>query len=206
MRRIVLTDANVIFGRVPRDYLFYAHAAGVISVRWSDTILDEVERNLAKQGRPQPRLRANLLRFMPECRVEITPESIAVFDGLDLPDPDDVHVMAAAYVAEADILCTDNTQHFPLSAMERIGAVRLTTDETLSYMMREYPVDMMTVHRKVISVNRDSTTDSLTERLDKSGCPVSASDLRELASGSQFVRSHERSGFGVTGYWRSPRA
>lgn len=206
MRNIVLTDANVIFGRIPRDYLFYAHAAGVIRVRWSDTILDEVERNLAKQGRPQPRLRENLLRFMPECRVEVTPESIAVFDGLYLPDPDDVHVMAAAYVAEADILCTNNTKHFPLSAMERTGAVLLTLDQTLSLMMREYPVDMLAVHHKVVSVNRGATTDSLAERLVRSECHVSASDVRELASGSQFVRSHERSGSAVTGYWRSPRA
>ncbi|MCB0975598.1 MAG: hypothetical protein KDB86_13750 [Actinobacteria bacterium] len=41
-RSIVLADANVLYSRVLREYLVYAADEGVISIRWSRTILTEV--------------------------------------------------------------------------------------------------------------------------------------------------------------------
>ena len=44
--RIVLGDANVLYSRVLRDYLVYAADQGVISIRWSRAILNEVVKHL----------------------------------------------------------------------------------------------------------------------------------------------------------------
>jgi len=47
-RRIVLADANVLFSRSLRDYLLVAGEEDLISVVWSNEILDEMARNLVK--------------------------------------------------------------------------------------------------------------------------------------------------------------
>jgi predicted nucleic acid-binding protein len=43
---IVLADANVLYSRVLRDCLLYAAAGQLISVRWSQRILDELAKHL----------------------------------------------------------------------------------------------------------------------------------------------------------------
>ncbi len=43
---IVLADANVLYSRVLCDYLLYAAAEQLISVRWSQRILDEFAKHL----------------------------------------------------------------------------------------------------------------------------------------------------------------
>jgi len=46
---VVLADTGVLFSRVLRDYVMYAGTDGVIWLRWSDSILDELERTLAER-------------------------------------------------------------------------------------------------------------------------------------------------------------
>ncbi len=40
--RVVLSDANVLYSRVLRDYLLYAATRQLISIAWSQSILDEM--------------------------------------------------------------------------------------------------------------------------------------------------------------------
>lgn len=42
---VVLTDANVLFSRVLRDYFMYAAERGIVDLKWSTRILDEMVRN-----------------------------------------------------------------------------------------------------------------------------------------------------------------
>jgi len=44
---VVLADANVLFSRVLPDYLLYAATRRVITVNWSQAILDDVAEHLA---------------------------------------------------------------------------------------------------------------------------------------------------------------
>ena len=51
-------DANVLLKAGPRDTLLRAAEVGLYRPYWSETILDEVQRNLtdllARRGRPDP--------------------------------------------------------------------------------------------------------------------------------------------------------
>ena len=68
--------------------------------------------------------------------VEVPPGSA---DGLSLPDPADVHVLAAAIAGGADVLLTANLRDFPIATLARHGLTRRSPDELLSEALSEAP-------------------------------------------------------------------
>src|SRR5437868_1639133 len=93
----VVLDACVLYPQTLRDLLLRLALAGLYSARFSERILEEVRRNLVSGGRVTE---ANALRMIQliranagECIVEV---SAAVPLELQLPDPDDVHVVQTA--------------------------------------------------------------------------------------------------------------
>lgn len=46
---VVLSDANIVFSRVLRDYVLYAMTHQLIRVRWSQAILDEAVRRMIEK-------------------------------------------------------------------------------------------------------------------------------------------------------------
>ncbi|MDR1152763.1 MAG: hypothetical protein LBK72_09885, partial [Bifidobacteriaceae bacterium] len=45
----VLTDANVLFSRVLRDYILYAAEEGLIAVAWSQQVLDDMAEHMMEK-------------------------------------------------------------------------------------------------------------------------------------------------------------
>ncbi|HMT87921.1 MAG TPA: hypothetical protein PKE40_16405, partial [Arachnia sp.] len=56
--KIVLTDANILYSRVLRDYLVYASDEGALAIRWSRAILDEAVEHVGAQDPPRPQWRS----------------------------------------------------------------------------------------------------------------------------------------------------
>jgi predicted nucleic acid-binding protein len=116
--RVVLADANVLYSRVLRDYLFYAADQEIIVITWSSQILAEVtehlEQNVAgfDRGAGERLVRA-MNRAFPFAEVEPGEDHWRVLADVALPDEDDRHVLAAALAADATVLCTSNTKDFP---------------------------------------------------------------------------------------------
>lgn len=87
----------------------------LFNARWSDQIHDEWIRNLMER-RPDltqeqlQKIRMLMDKSVPDCLVK-GHESLA--EKLDLPDPDDNHVLAAAIIARADVIVTYNLKDFP---------------------------------------------------------------------------------------------
>jgi hypothetical protein len=84
--RVVLSDANVLFSRVLRDYLLYAADQEIIAIAWSSQILAEVtehlERNVAGFDRATgERLVRAMNRAFPFAEVEPDAEHWRVLDG-----------------------------------------------------------------------------------------------------------------------------
>lgn len=109
---IVLLDANVLFPFTLRDTLLRAAAAGFYQVRWSATILDEVERNLTKTSTipadKAARLRAVMEREFPEAMVTDYEQLIVAMTN----DEKDRHVAAAALKTGAQVIVTFNVKDF----------------------------------------------------------------------------------------------
>lgn len=63
-------------------------------------------------------------------------------EGLWLPDPDDIHVLAAAIQGDAEILVTNNISDFPTRVLGQHGILRRDAD---GFMM-----DLLTDHETVV--------------------------------------------------------
>jgi predicted nucleic acid-binding protein len=117
---VVLYDANVLYPSTLRDLLIRIAQAGLVQAKWTDHILDEVFRNLAA-NRPDldperlARTRELMNKAVRDCLVTGYEPLV---DVLDLPDPDDRHVLAAAIKARAQVIVTDNLKDFPSDALE----------------------------------------------------------------------------------------
>lgn len=78
---------------------------------------------------PSLRTREMMCLAVPECLVTDYEETI---DALDLPDPDDRHVLAAAIRSGATTIVTANLKDFPTSILGGLGAEAVHPDDFVS--------------------------------------------------------------------------
>ena len=115
MSFVVLYDASVLYPSTLRDLLIRIAQERLVQAKWTDRILDEVFENL-HENRPDldpdalARTRKLMLCAVRDCLVTGYEPLIA---ALELPDPDDRHVLAAAIRARAQVIVTDNLKDFP---------------------------------------------------------------------------------------------
>ena len=115
MSFVVVYDACVLYPSTLRDLLIRIHQAGLVQAKWSDEILDEMasalRRNLPDIGEEKlERLRGLMVKAVRDCRVT---NYEPLIDAVELPDPKDRHVLAAAIRARAQVIVTDNSRDVP---------------------------------------------------------------------------------------------
>jgi predicted nucleic acid-binding protein len=119
--RVVL-DAFVLIPMPLADTLLrMAEAPRLYLPKWSQTIMDEVTRNLVSKWE-MPRERAlrraeELRRHFPEAWVEGFETLIDVLTN----DPKDRHVLAAAVRSHSEMIVTYNRRHFPAASLQPWG-------------------------------------------------------------------------------------
>jgi predicted nucleic acid-binding protein len=134
MAFVVLLDANVLYPATLRDFLITLATTGLYSAKWTEQIHDEWSRNLLEK---RPELEAALARTrelmniaVPDCLVSGYEPLI---EGLELPDPDDRHVLAASIRCGAQIIVTHNLKDFPEDTLYHYGIEAMHPDEFLEY-------------------------------------------------------------------------
>jgi hypothetical protein len=132
-RYAAIIDACALYPAQLRDLLLSMATTDQFSVRWTDQIHDEWIRNLVANGGSPEKL-ARTRRIMndavPDCLVTGYEHLI---DGLELPDPGDRHVLAAAIVARVDAIVTTNLKHFPAQILSRYSLEALHPDDFVMY-------------------------------------------------------------------------
>lgn len=132
----VVLDACVLYPAPLRSCLLYAAQTGLFNVRWTEQINDEWVRNLLKNRPDLPheklqRTTQLMSDNIPDCLVEGYEPLI---NGIDLPDPDDRHVVAAAIRGQADAIITFNLADFPQEKLAPLGITAIHPDEFLADM------------------------------------------------------------------------
>lgn len=131
MAFVVLYDACVLYPAPVRDLLLRIANAGIVRARWSERILDECFTNIIAQ-RPDlnqknlDRTRRLICEAVPDCLVTGYEH---LEKGLELPDPDDHHVLAAAIRANAQAIVTFNLRDFPDHVLARYDIETKHPDE-----------------------------------------------------------------------------
>ncbi|WP_246567617.1 PIN domain-containing protein [Streptomyces flaveus] len=164
-----------------RDLLIRVSRKGFVRARWTDIILDEVDRSIARNYDIAPEALARRRSLMNEAvRDCLITGFEPLMEGLKLPDMDDRHVLAAAIQAGAQVIVTNNRKDFPPDYLANWGIERKSADE---FMMDLVGLDDRVVYACVqeIATSRrrpPQTFDDVLAQLERSGLTESVSALR----------------------------
>ena len=147
----VLIDACVLFPTVLREIVLDLAATGAFQPLWSPRILGEWRHAAARRGQvdgdvAETEIARETARF-PSASVEVTAKTEY---RLSLPDPDDVHVLAAAVDGHADELLTLNLRDFPTNALAAEGIIRRDPDGFLLEFYHADPDRISGITRQVL--------------------------------------------------------
>ena len=146
MRFIAVYDADVLYPNTLRDLLIrIAQLPHLVQAKWTEKILDEVTDNLRKNmpditAEKTNRLRQLMNTAVRDCLVSGYEPLIA---ALDLPDPNDRHVLAAAIRAKAQIIVTKNLRDFPA---ERLAPWDIKAKSPDSFVRDQIDIDRQAVY------------------------------------------------------------
>lgn len=141
MKRLrVLLDANVLYPTVMREILLGVAAGGLFVPLWSERILEEWARAAARLGEQGEAVARGEIAAL---RARWPGASISVPEGIERrlwsPDPNDVHVLAAAVAGSADAILTANAKDFPRGMLAEEGLIRLDPDQFLRGLAEAAP-------------------------------------------------------------------
>jgi len=202
---LAVLDANVLYSQVLTDYFVHAQSQNLINLRWSSRILDEMIRNkkaraaekfkdpvqLAPRLAAADDLRAYVERTYPDQLLEPSDEDYLPFDQLEMPDPDDRHVVATAVAAGATYLCTDNMPDFPPAVMTHLGIRRVTSDALLVELGTKHPLEMIRAHQQVIAWTPRATHQTTLDALDRARAPMFKATMERLLTSLGDVDSRD---------------
>ncbi len=182
MAFVVVYDSSVLYPSALRDLLIRVAQAGLVQARWTDEILDEVFGSLA-QNRPDldpvrlERTRSLMLTAVRDCLVTGYEPLIP---ALDLPDPGDRHVLAAAIRARAQVIVTANLADFPAAVLNEWDIDPKGPDD---FILDQIHLDRATVFAAVQRIadswrRPPGTTDDVLASLERQGLIESVARLR----------------------------
>ena len=137
--RTVVYDACVLYPAPLRDLLMHLALTGLFRAKWSNQIHDEWIRNVLI-NRPDlsreqlERTRHLMNAHAMDCLVSGFEHLIP---RLDLPDPDDRHVVAAAIHTNATSIVTFNVKDFPSVLLQQWELVAQHPDDFIIDLMRQ---------------------------------------------------------------------
>ena len=135
-RYSVILDANILFSGIKRDILLRVAMNGLYRPRWSSHVLGEVKFSLAKFRNASDEdidtIISKLNKDFPDALIYGYKPLIA---GLELPDANDRHILAAAIRGRCDGIVTENIRDFPKEVLGQYGLDVARTDDFLCYQM-----------------------------------------------------------------------
>ncbi len=180
----VVYDACVLFPAALRDLLMRLSLAGLCRARWTEEILDEAFGSLldARPDLDPARLsvtRRRMCEAIPECLVVDYEDLIP---SLELPDPDDRHVLAAAIRCGARAIITDNVRDFPERALAPHGLKAMRADKFLLELVEVAPDPVIAVVQRQAAALRNPpcSAEGLLAKLARQGLKRSTRQLRSL--------------------------
>lgn len=184
-------DACVLYGDRRRDLLIRlarpgrSRQAGMYQARWTEAIHDEWTSAL-KRNRPDlapekiDRTRSLMDRAILDCLI-VGYEPL--IPAIDIPDPKDRHVVAAAIQGEADLIVTINLKDFPAEVLAPYNLEAQHPDDFIMTLAESDPVGVLEtfVEMQVSLQKPPVTTEELLHVLRRDDLPRVARWIPEAA-------------------------
>ena len=180
----VVYDANVLYSASLRDLFVELATTDIVEARWTEEIHEEWMRNVLI-NRPDIRFE-QLSRTKRLMNANVTDCLVqgyeTIIQDLELPDPGDRHVLAAAIWSSSKFIITFNLRDFPEQALAPYGILAQHPDDFLLDLL---DLDWETVcnaaeKQRIRLKNPPKTPDEYLETLVELGLPLSATRMREL--------------------------
>lgn len=184
MRFVVIYDACVLYPAPLRDLLLRLALTGLFAARWTEQIQQEWTRNVIAN---RPELADKLPRTV-QLMNSAVPDALVtghepLISGLNLPDVDDRHVLAAAIQAGAQLIVTFNLRDFPPAQLSPFGVEAVHPDEFVTQQFDLHEGRILSAaraHRQSLRNPPKSTAEYL-DTLAAQGLVVSVERLRKFA-------------------------
>ncbi len=159
---------------------------GLFRAKWSDMVHQEwmaaVQRDFPDVTREQlERTRDLMNRHAEDCLVT---GFEGLIEGLDLPDPNDRHVLAAAIRSSADVIVTQNLKDFPQNRLDAYGMEAQHPDTFITHLFDRNPDEVVGAaqeHRASLK-NPPKTVEEYLNALELHGLTQTVAELRGYAS------------------------
>ena len=136
----VVFDTCVLYPTFLREVLLRIATHKLFLPVWSNTILDEWRYVVSKLGSVQKdQVGSEIALIKLQWAESLYLIENSKIDDLWLPDLNDVHVLATAIFSKSDVILTLNNKDFPKSILSKYSIGRLTPDELLKQLWKEYP-------------------------------------------------------------------
>lgn len=181
-RYTAVLDACVLYPAPLRDLLLSLAQTGMYHARWSHQIQDEWVRNLLIKrpdlkkedlARTCKAMNASVL----DCLIE-NYETVA--STLELPDPDDRHVLGAAIIGHADAIVTFNLRDFPAEILSVYNIEAQHPDDFIANQLDLRQLEALAAIKAMRARLRNppKTASELITTLERNQLPLTASILR----------------------------
>ena len=152
-------DACVLVPMTLCDLLLrLAEEPAMYRPRWSEQILTEMARalktKLHRSSEAASWRRQQMKEAFPEAMVTVPSALLKAVECI--PDKNDRHVLAAAIIAQANAIVTQNTRHFPKDCCQKYGVLCQTPEDFL--------IDQYRLHRQLVLDKLDDQTAGISQK------------------------------------------
>lgn len=148
----VMIDACVLYPTVMREVVLGCAQVGLFEPSWSPRILEEWARATIKLG-PEQEVwaRGEIAALGVQFPMANVTYDRAIEARFWLPDPADIHVLAAAVAGSCDAILTMNTKDFPGNLLKDEGLDRVDPDGFIRDLFIQAPDLVRGIARDVLA-------------------------------------------------------
>jgi len=183
-RYTAVLDACVLYSVLMSDALMSLAVRGLFAAKWSVRIEDEWIRALEErrpdlQGKLDFR-RDSMRAAVPDWEIPYTAIE-RIEPCLELPDPNDAHVLAAAIAGHADCIVTANLRDFPAEIVEPYGIEVVGPDRFIINQWDLSPYEAIAAFKQMRGRWRkpQASAEDFVAAFDRGGLPATAQRLHE---------------------------
>lgn len=181
---VAVLDASVLFSASLRDILMRLAGRRIYAPRWTEMIHREWIEAVLKRRPDITRERLERTKHLMDQFVldAIVTDFENLIPNLQLPDPNDRHVLAAAIIGQADTIVTHNLKDFPSETLSSYNIQAQHPDDFIYRLLQEETDEVLITMRdhRLILKNPAKSQEEYLLTLEKQGLTRTAGFVKEF--------------------------